>query len=205
MTSDMQKENPPPVHQTEIRTSISPSSAVELNTTSALANYATEAGNITLKCMICYKRTSDKIICSSGFYYYKVCRSRPRIDPLQLLKCLSVLLSPEGGIKSKDEVQRLARGIEQGCGVAMKQFWVESGESVERSIEQGCRSHYEAIMGGVEEVNPHFRGGRVENHLEKNLSSPERDSNFALPVLGSQVQHETDALDHSATEAGSME
>nr|CAD7416590.1 unnamed protein product [Timema poppensis] len=33
-----------PVHLTEIRTSISPSSAVELNTTSALANYATEAG-----------------------------------------------------------------------------------------------------------------------------------------------------------------
>nr|CAD7400350.1 unnamed protein product [Timema poppensis] len=34
---------PPPVHPTEIRTSISPSSAAELNTTSALANYATEA------------------------------------------------------------------------------------------------------------------------------------------------------------------
>ncbi|CAG2055148.1 unnamed protein product [Timema podura] len=34
----------PPVHLTEIRTSISPSSAVELNTTRALANYATEAG-----------------------------------------------------------------------------------------------------------------------------------------------------------------
>nr|CAD7394602.1 unnamed protein product [Timema cristinae] len=33
-----------PVHPTEIRTLISPSSAVELNTTSALANYATEAG-----------------------------------------------------------------------------------------------------------------------------------------------------------------
>nr|CAD7428639.1 unnamed protein product [Timema monikensis] len=32
-----------PVHPTEIRTSISPSSAFELNTTSALANYATEA------------------------------------------------------------------------------------------------------------------------------------------------------------------
>nr|CAD7405461.1 unnamed protein product [Timema poppensis] len=31
-----------PVHPTEIRTSISPSSAVELYTTSALANYATE-------------------------------------------------------------------------------------------------------------------------------------------------------------------
>nr|CAD7459811.1 unnamed protein product [Timema tahoe] len=37
---------PPPVHPTEIRTSISPSSAVELNTTSALANYATEAGRV---------------------------------------------------------------------------------------------------------------------------------------------------------------
>nr|CAD7407455.1 unnamed protein product [Timema cristinae] len=34
-----------PVHPTEIRTSIFPSSAVELNTTSALANHATEAGN----------------------------------------------------------------------------------------------------------------------------------------------------------------
>ncbi|CAG2055737.1 unnamed protein product [Timema podura] len=38
---------PPPAHPTEIRTSISPSSAVELNTTGALANYATEAGRKT--------------------------------------------------------------------------------------------------------------------------------------------------------------
>nr|CAD7393439.1 unnamed protein product [Timema cristinae] len=37
-------EKPPPVHPTEIRTSISPSSAAELNTTSALAIYAAEAG-----------------------------------------------------------------------------------------------------------------------------------------------------------------
>nr|CAD7601577.1 unnamed protein product [Timema genevievae] len=36
------------LHPTEIRTSISPSSAVELNTTSALANYATEAGTINI-------------------------------------------------------------------------------------------------------------------------------------------------------------
>ncbi|CAH2104781.1 unnamed protein product [Euphydryas editha] len=32
----------------------------------------------------------------------------PRIDPIQLLNCLSVLLSPTGGIKSRDEVHRLA-------------------------------------------------------------------------------------------------
>ncbi|XP_012280623.1 serine/threonine-protein phosphatase 1 regulatory subunit 10 isoform X2 [Orussus abietinus] len=33
---------------------------------------------------------------------------KPRIDPLSLLKCLSVLLGPDGGIKSKEEVHRLA-------------------------------------------------------------------------------------------------
>nr|CAD7462383.1 unnamed protein product [Timema tahoe] len=37
------------IHPTEIRTSISPSSAVELNTTSTLANYATEAGYQLIK------------------------------------------------------------------------------------------------------------------------------------------------------------
>nr|CAD7423533.1 unnamed protein product [Timema monikensis] len=42
----MSEEKPPPVHPTEIRTLISPSSAVELNTTSALANYATERKNL---------------------------------------------------------------------------------------------------------------------------------------------------------------
>nr|CAD7425009.1 unnamed protein product [Timema monikensis] len=44
-THSLLHEKPPPVHPTKIRTSISPSSAVELKTTSALANYATEAEN----------------------------------------------------------------------------------------------------------------------------------------------------------------
>nr|CAD7427920.1 unnamed protein product [Timema monikensis] len=43
-----------PVHTTEIRTSISPSSAVELNTTSALANYTTELNNISPKMVLQY-------------------------------------------------------------------------------------------------------------------------------------------------------
>nr|CAD7593766.1 unnamed protein product [Timema genevievae] len=42
------KEKPPPVHPTEIRTSISPYSAFGLNTTSTLANYATEAGSLPI-------------------------------------------------------------------------------------------------------------------------------------------------------------
>nr|CAD7397853.1 unnamed protein product [Timema cristinae] len=45
-----------------------------------------------------------------------------------------------------------------------------------------------------QDVNPHFRGGRVENHLGKTTpSSPDRDSNHSnldLPVLSSRAQHD---------------
>nr|CAD7265322.1 unnamed protein product [Timema shepardi] len=52
LATEFLPEKPPPVHPTEIRTSISPSSAVELNTTSALANYGTEAGSEDVKYVI---------------------------------------------------------------------------------------------------------------------------------------------------------
>nr|CAD7598806.1 unnamed protein product [Timema genevievae] len=43
----------------------------------------------------------------------------------------------------------------------------------------------------LEEVNPHLRGGRVENHLGKTTpSSPDRDSNLDLPVLGGLAQRD---------------
>nr|CAD7395121.1 unnamed protein product [Timema poppensis] len=43
----------------------------------------------------------------------------------------------------------------------------------------------------LEDVNPHLRGGRVENHLGKTTpSSPDRDSNLDLPVLSSRAQHD---------------
>nr|CAD7428459.1 unnamed protein product [Timema monikensis] len=48
-------------------------------------------------------------------------------------------------------------------------------------------------IGKVElkEVNPHLRGGRVENHLGKTTpNSPDRDSNLDLPVLSSRAQHD---------------
>nr|CAD7573814.1 unnamed protein product [Timema californicum] len=51
------------VHPTEIRTSISPSSAVELNTTSALANYATEAGSVRRSGMSALLRTTSEWVC----------------------------------------------------------------------------------------------------------------------------------------------
>nr|CAD7394872.1 unnamed protein product [Timema cristinae] len=43
----------------------------------------------------------------------------------------------------------------------------------------------------LEEVNPHLRGRKVENHLGKTTpSSPDRDSNLDLPVLSSRAQHD---------------
>nr|CAD7443309.1 unnamed protein product [Timema bartmani] len=43
----------------------------------------------------------------------------------------------------------------------------------------------------LEEVSPHLRGGRVENHSGKTTpSSPDRDSNLDLPVLGGLAQHD---------------
>nr|CAD7443479.1 unnamed protein product [Timema bartmani] len=60
-------EKPPPVHPTEIRTSISPSSAVELNTTSALANYTTEAGvNLVLWALLMTSLAPQCLIFSRG-------------------------------------------------------------------------------------------------------------------------------------------
>nr|CAD7394267.1 unnamed protein product [Timema cristinae] len=52
--------------------------------------------------------------------------------------------------------------------------------------------HYDGIgKVELEEVNPHLRGGRVENHLGKTTpSSPDRDSNLGLPVLSSRAQHD---------------
>nr|CAD7256026.1 unnamed protein product [Timema shepardi] len=43
----------------------------------------------------------------------------------------------------------------------------------------------------LKEVDPHLRGGRVENNLGKPTpSSPDRDSNLDLPVLSSRAQHD---------------
>nr|CAD7262480.1 unnamed protein product [Timema shepardi] len=56
----------------------------------------------------------------------------------------------------------------------------------------GCKggSRYHKRRPAELEVNPHLRGGRVENHLEKKNSSPDQDSNLDLPVLSSRAQHD---------------
>nr|CAD7200884.1 unnamed protein product [Timema douglasi] len=65
----------PPVHPTEIRTWISPSSAVELNTTSALANYATEA----VRCCAKKKSTLKRHNTRSQERYFITVRSNGKL------------------------------------------------------------------------------------------------------------------------------
>nr|CAD7264621.1 unnamed protein product [Timema shepardi] len=64
-------EKPPSVHPTEIRTSISPSSAVELNTTGALADYATEAVHPTeIRTSISPSSAVEQLNTTSAFANY---------------------------------------------------------------------------------------------------------------------------------------
>nr|CAD7576224.1 unnamed protein product [Timema californicum] len=83
------REKPLPVHTTEIRTSISPSSAVELNTTSALANYATEALNIEEDYPRRCGEAKNQIFMASWY----LCRSRSlthKERPMKLLAITSI-------------------------------------------------------------------------------------------------------------------
>ncbi|CAG2053833.1 unnamed protein product [Timema podura] len=63
------------------------------------------------------------------------------------------------------------------CGSERRMKVVKEGSSGERKKE--------------DKVNPHLRGGRVENHLGKTSpSSSGRDSNLNLLVLGGLAQHD---------------
>nr|CAD7596565.1 unnamed protein product [Timema genevievae] len=64
---------------------------------------------------------------------------------------------------------------------------------IQYSIQMICKYYKPKELGGLnlEEVNPHLRGGRVENHLGKTTpSSPDQDLNLDLPVLGGRAQHD---------------
>nr|CAD7412407.1 unnamed protein product [Timema poppensis] len=55
----------------------------------------------------------------------------------------------------------------------------------------GTKPYMGIVKVDLEEVNPHLRGGRVENTLGKTTpSSPDRDSNLDLPVLSSRAQYD---------------
>nr|CAD7588679.1 unnamed protein product [Timema genevievae] len=78
---------------------------------------------------------------------------------------------------------------------------VENAINFSTGIKKGKYPFCGLVESGglsLEEVNPHLREGRVENHLGKTTpSSPDRDSNLNLPV----ELNTTSALANYATEA----
>nr|CAD7400622.1 unnamed protein product [Timema poppensis] len=68
---------------------------------------------------------------------------------------------------------------------------ISSDKMKPRSGDWAVTIDFQQCKVELEEVNPHLRGGRVENSFRKiTPSSPDRDSNLDLPVLRSQAQHD---------------
>nr|CAD7405730.1 unnamed protein product [Timema poppensis] len=79
------------------------------------------------------------------------------------------------------------------CTVRYSALWSVRGFKSRAGIVYISQSRVSTLASHVEieEVNPHSRGGRVENRLGKTTpSSHDRDSNLDLPVLSSQAQHD---------------
>nr|CAD7424061.1 unnamed protein product [Timema monikensis] len=81
------------------------------------------------------------------------------------------------------------------CAETLQEFLEHNQDNLYQAqpVFQDSRFSIISRIGKVEleEVNPHLRGGRVENHLGKTTpSSPDRDSNLDLPVLSSRAQHD---------------
>nr|CAD7257702.1 unnamed protein product [Timema shepardi] len=183
------------VHPTEIRTSISPSSTVELNTTSALANYATEAGIGKVKLEEANPHLRGGRV-ENHFRKNHPQFTQPRFEPR----------SPPSSAVELNTISALAHyATEAVCHYFSGHPPVYEKHS--KIFVWNCKLHSasdvvfdfcaHANIGGecggrrdfqvdralllsqcrlwrdgigkveLEEVNPHLRGGRVENHLGK--------------------------------------
>nr|CAD7400317.1 unnamed protein product [Timema cristinae] len=164
------RKKPHPGNPTEIRTSITPSSAVELNTTSALANYATEAK----------QRPTDSHVSSNlsklapFWYSLRFARSPlqtclpPSPHPLAPLipqsseKVAAYLLDKEGDRENKDRSQaRLLRTersrIESRLGVKEKCRRAKTkGGGVKKPLTPCEESTWTWLpsVGGLEQLSP---------------------------------------------------
>nr|CAD7412324.1 unnamed protein product [Timema cristinae] len=165
-----------PVHPTEIRTSISSSSAVELNTTSALANYATEAGPAA-------NFNIGHHILSAG----SLVQLNYQIPPTPE-KVVRVRVWGGGGVSKfigiNPRSSRRNADISHRSTASYYPFGLYA-------LSTNYANGLETEKVEIEEVNMHLRAGRVENHLGKTTpSSPDRDSNLDLSVLSSRAQHD---------------
>nr|CAD7423496.1 unnamed protein product [Timema monikensis] len=188
------------VHPTEIRTSISPSSAVELNTTIALANYATEAGTNS-------QEVNPHLL--GGRVDNHLGKTTPSSPERDSNLDLPVLSSRAQHDKRVSQLRH--RGGKPPPPVHLTEIRTSiSPSSVVELNTSSALANYatEAGIGKLEleEVNPHLCGGRVENHLVKTtLSSLDRDLNLALPVLSSRAQHDKRVTTRSTPQRKSAE
>ncbi|CAG2060038.1 unnamed protein product [Timema podura] len=115
------------------------------------------------------------------------------------------LTTNEASALGAEEVSaRLRVDIRSGLGwreAELRRQLAGYNELTVREEEPTWKKYIEQELGrlNIEEVNPHLCGGRAENHLgiTPPHSSPERDSNLDLPILGSLAQQKTSALANS--------
>nr|CAD7196541.1 unnamed protein product [Timema douglasi] len=116
---------------------------------------------------------------------------KPTVSDKQILDILWDELpednNPDTDIESDDDLDS-----EQNDDVEDIPRDISTGNTFDDIFLTELSKQHERIgKGEIEEVNPHLRGGRVENHLGKTTpSSPDRDSNLDLPVLSSRDQHD---------------
>nr|CAD7402356.1 unnamed protein product [Timema cristinae] len=185
---------PAPVHPTEIRTSISPSSAVGLNTTSALAKHIASYYPFGL-----YALSTNYV---NGLGIGKV--EFEEVNPhLRGGRVENHLGSPPAPVHPTE----IRTSISPSSAVGLNTTSALANYATEAAPRLTIRSGYTLLstnyanglgIGKVEleEVNPHLRGER-ERERESGKpfrkitpSSPDRDLNLDLPVLSSRAQHD---------------
>ncbi|CAG2056031.1 unnamed protein product [Timema podura] len=195
------------VHPTEIRTSISPSLAVELNTTSALANYATKAGFDTINCNSLLSAMSEGDVQGNvKTIHFGRSDGRHLVTvggaPGELLRTAMPTVSMCYESLS-DPISTSLRCVVQAVTAA----GVASSKTPLATVACGCCRHVllrsyprTSIRGSVHA----FTWKESRNPFWKKKSiSPTRDQNLYLPIIGSLVYCKSSALDHAATKVGS--
>nr|CAD7572130.1 unnamed protein product [Timema californicum] len=215
--------NTTPVHPTDIRTSISPSLAVKLNTTSGLANCATEVGvgdtdtdtDVVLAIISREdtrerrerSRTPWELFESAGIVRAAELITRVSGTPLLVFHGRGFLI--EHRVESTPPFSPWNWALERG-GPGTSAPELESNRRLGKRLQSTSGIKTILFASSVDkadsvEVYPYLSGGRVENHFAKStLSTPDRDSILDLPAIGSAAYCKNSALDHVDTEAGKI-
>nr|CAD7202072.1 unnamed protein product [Timema douglasi] len=163
--------------------------------TSTLANYATEAGHRRWSSRrVNRQKTRLSVECDGVPHADNSLRRRPsRPVAVEVTSSSGIHWCRQGVLQFRSAYTRATTGDM----VTYATFRHPRQEQVmnERVTHVWSRVGLPTVPGigkvELEEVNPHLRGGRVENHLGKTTpSSPDRDSNLDLPVLSSRAQHD---------------